>query len=230
MTASEMRNQELASGQHPGDDHREQPPTLTIAEAAKACGVSASTIRRYLRAGRFPSARREPSPAPGRSWQWRIPPEELPAAGLNRRRPPSGHGQEHQSRGEPAGGRPAEERIRVLQDALELERIRRQAAEALIAEQARTIARLMMALRALEHHRPEPVPDQPVTATSASPRAGVGVEQTPEPAPRPDSLRMVPTPRRARGELSQEERAAIIGRALSRERPAKRRWWRRKQP
>jgi excisionase family DNA binding protein len=224
-----MGNKELASGQHPGDDHREQRPSLTIAEAAKACGVSASTIRRYLHAGRFPSARREPSPVPGQSWQWRIPPEELPAAGLDRRRrPPSDHGQEQQSRGEPAGGRPAKDRTRVLEDALELERIRRQAAEALVAEQARTIARLKMALRAFEQRRPEPVPDRPVTATSAASPADV--EQTPESAPRPDSLRMLPTPRRARGELSQEERAAIIGRALSGERPAKRRWWWRKQP
>jgi len=118
----------------------------------------------------------------------------------------------------------------VLEDALELERIRRQAAEALVAEQARTIARLKMALRVFEQRRPEPVPDQPVTATSASSSAGAGVEQTPESARRPDSLRKVPTPRRATGELSQEERAAIIGRALSRERPAKRRWWRRLQP
>jgi hypothetical protein len=35
----------------------EQPPTLTIAEAAQVCDVSTSTIRRYLRAGRFPGAR-----------------------------------------------------------------------------------------------------------------------------------------------------------------------------
>jgi MerR family regulatory protein len=223
-----MRNEELNSGPHPGDDHREQRPSLTIAEAAKACGVSASTIRRYLRAGRFPNARREPSPVPGQSWQWRIPPEELPVAGLDRRRPPSDHGREQQSRDEPAGGRPAEDRIRVLGNALELERIRRQAAEALVAEQARTIARLKMALRAFEQRRPEPLPDRPVIATSAPSPAGV--EQTPESAPQPDSLRMAPTPRRARGELSQEERAAIIGRALSRERPAKRRWWRRLQP
>jgi transcriptional regulator with XRE-family HTH domain len=218
-----MRNEELASGQHPGDDHREQRPSLTIAEAAKACGVSASTIRRYLRAGRFPSAPRAPSPGTRQSWQWRIPPEDLPAAGLDRRRPPSDHGREQQSRDEPAGGRPAEDRTRVLENALELERIRRQAAEALVAEQARTIARLKMALRAFEQRRREPAPDRPVTATSASSPAGV--EQTPEPAPRPDGLRKVPTPRRARDKLSQEERAAIIGRALSRERPAKRRWW-----
>jgi Fic family protein len=65
MTASEMRNEELASGQYPGDDHREQRPTLTIAEAAKACGVSASTIRRYLRGGGVANARGDTSPV---SW------------------------------------------------------------------------------------------------------------------------------------------------------------------
>src|SRR4029450_10931866 len=62
VTASEMRNEELASGRYPGDDPREQRPSLALAEAAKACGVSASTIRRYLRAGRLPHPRPEPTP------------------------------------------------------------------------------------------------------------------------------------------------------------------------
>jgi hypothetical protein len=37
-------------------------------------------------------------------------------------------------------------------------------------------------------------------------------------------LPMVPKRRLAKRELSQEEKAAIIGRALSRQRPSKRRW------
>ena len=37
-------------------------PSLTIAEAARLCEVSASTIRRYLAAGRFPTAHQQPTP------------------------------------------------------------------------------------------------------------------------------------------------------------------------
>jgi hypothetical protein len=108
---------------------------------------------------------------------------------------------------------------------LELERTRRQAAEALAAERAHTIRMLEMALGALEHRRPGGDPDQPETATSASSPSGVLSEQTPKSALQSGILKMVPTPRRAKGDLSQAERAAIIGRALSRERPPKRRWW-----
>jgi hypothetical protein len=106
--------------------------------------------------------------------------------------------------------------------ALELERTRRQAAEVLAAERARTIVTLEAALRALEHRRPDRAADQPATATAASLPSGTG--QAPQPAPQPGLLQMVPRPRRPKGELSQKERAAIIGRALSRERPPKRRW------
>jgi excisionase family DNA binding protein len=159
---SEMRNEELAAGQHRGGDHPEQPPTLTVAEAAQACGVSTSTIRRYLRAGRFPSARQEPSPLPGQPGQWRIPTEDVLGAGLDRHRPtPSGHAQERQATGEPAGAWAARDRVHALEQALELERTRRQAAEVLAAERARTILALETALRALEHRRPEPAAESP---------------------------------------------------------------------
>jgi excisionase family DNA binding protein len=205
-----MRNEDSASQQ--GGDHPQQRPTLTVVEAAQVCGVSTSTIRRYLRAGRFPSARQQPSTVPGQPGQWRIPTEDLMDAGLDRRRPtPSGHAEQHQSTGDPAGTRAAWDRVQALEHALELERTRRQAAEVLAAERARTIVTLETALRAIEHPRPAPV-------TNAS------AARAPEPAQPPEILKMVPRPRRPKGELSQEERAAIIGRALSRERPPKRRW------
>lgn len=217
-----MRNEDLTS-QHQGGDHPEQQPTVTIAEAAQVCGVSTSTIRRYLRAGRFPGARQEPSRVPGQPEQWRIPTQDLLGAGLDRQRPtPSGHSEERQSAEDPPEAVADRDRVLALVHALELERTRRQAAEVLAAERAHTIVTLEAALRALEHRRPEPAADQTETATAASLPSGTG--QAPKPAPQPGLLQMVPKPRRPKDELSQEERAAIIGRALSRERPPKRRW------
>jgi hypothetical protein len=61
-------------GQHPDSDHDLwSRPSLTITEAARLCGVSVSTIRRHLAAGRFPTARQQPSPIPGQRGLWRIP-------------------------------------------------------------------------------------------------------------------------------------------------------------
>lgn len=208
---------------HQGADHPEHPPTLTIAEAARVCGVSTSTIRRYLRAGRFPSARQTPSPAPGQPEQWRIPTQDLLGAGLDRSRPtPSGQVDDHQATGEPTDAWAVRDRVHALEQALELERTRRQAAEFLAAERARTISALEAALGALEHGRAEPAAQQPATATAAPSSSGAG--QSPTSGPQPGILRMVPRPRRPQHEPSQEEKAAIIGWALSRQHPPKRRW------
>jgi predicted DNA-binding transcriptional regulator AlpA len=216
-----MRNQDLPA-QDQGGDHPQQP-TLTIAEAAQVGGVSTSTIRRYLRAGRFPGARQVPSRVPGQPLQWRIPTQNLLGAGLDRQQPtPSGHAEQRQAAGKPPDAVADRDRVQALVHALELERTRRQAAEVLAAERARTIVALETALRALERCRPAAAADQTEPATAASLPSGTG--QAPKPAPQPGLLQMVPKPRRPKGELSQEERAAIIGRALSRERPPKRRW------
>jgi excisionase family DNA binding protein len=218
-----MRNEEPAADQHRGGDHPKHPPTLTVAEAARVCGVSASTIRRYLRAGRFPSAQQAPSPAPGQPGQWRIPTQDLLGAGLDRRRPtPFGRADDHQATGQPADAWAAKDRIHALEHALELERTRRQAAELLAAERARTILALEAALGALEHRRADLAAEKPATATATPSSSGAG--QSPMPGPPPGILRMVPRPRPPKRELSQEEKAAIIGWALSRERPPKRRW------
>jgi excisionase family DNA binding protein len=215
-----MRNEEPAAQPHRGADHPEHPPTLTVAEAARVCGVSTSTIRRYLRAGRFPSARQAPSPAPGQPGQWRIPTQDLLGAGLDRGRPtPLGQLDDHQATGEPAD---VGERVQALERALELERARRKAAELLAAERARTISALEAALGALEHRRAEPAAHQPATVTAAPSSSGAG--QSTARGPQPRILRMVPRPERPKHDLSQEEKAAIIGRALNREHPPKRRW------
>src|SRR5512133_1215805 len=92
-----MRTREPVPDRKEGGDHpeREPPaqlpglehdlwsrPSLTIAEAARLCGVSVSTIRRHLAAERFPTAHQQPSPIPGQRGLWRIPTQDLLAAGL----------------------------------------------------------------------------------------------------------------------------------------------------
>jgi excisionase family DNA binding protein len=226
-----MRNEDLTS-QRQGGDHPQQPQTLTVAEAAQVCGLSTSTIRRYLRAGRFPGARQAPSPVPGQPRQWRIPTDDLLEAGLGRQQAtPSGHAEQHQAPGDPADAWADRDRVQALEHALELERTRlelertrRQAAEVLAAERAHMIVTLETALRAVADRGPEPARDQTATATAASSWSGASTKQAPGPASPSGFLQMVPRPRRRRGELSQEERAAIIGRALSGQRPPKRRW------
>jgi hypothetical protein len=212
-------------GQHPDSDHDLwSRPSLTIAEAARLCGVSVSTIRRHLAAGRFPTARQQPSPIPGQRGLWRIPTQDLLAAGL---RPGQARLPDQEPKHEPTSGRtagqPGDVRVGELEHALELERTRRRAAEDLAAERAHTIQTLEDALAALHAHHaaPAPNPDR-ATPPPAPPSDATGPAR---PAPRPGMLPMASKRRPARRELSQEEKAAIIGRALSRQRPPKRRWF-----
>jgi hypothetical protein len=229
-----MRTREPVPYRSYGDDYLEQvplgqlpdseqdqwsQPSLTIAEAARLGGVSASTIRRYLAAGRFPTAQQQSSPVPGRRGPWRIPTQELLAAGLRPRQPrtPDHDGNDEPSTGRTAG-EPVDDRVRALEHALELERTRRRTAEDLAAERAHTIQTLESALAALLAQRAAPAP---ATTSSAPPSDAT---DTAGPALRPGMLPMVPKRRSAKRELSQEEKAAIIGRALSGQRPPKRRW------
>jgi hypothetical protein len=211
-------------GQHPDSKHDLwSGASLTIAEAARLCGVSASTIRRYLAAGRFPTAHQQPSPVPGQRGVWRIPTRDLLAAGLRPRQartPDPEQGDDRPSR--QTVGEPGADRVRELEYALELERSRRRAAEDLAAERAHTIQTLETALRALQAHCAAPAPNQDRAALSpASPSDATHPAGS---APQPGMLPMVPRRRPAKRELSQEEKAAIIGRVLSRQRPPKRRW------
>jgi hypothetical protein len=211
-------------GQHLGPEHDLwSRPSLTIAEAARLCGVSASTIRRYLAAGRFPTAHQQPSPISGQRGLWRIPTQDLLAAGL---RPGQAHRPNQHQRNDPSSGRtaaqPGDDRVRELEHALELERTRRRAAEDLAAERAHTIQTLEGALAALQaqHAAQAPNPNR-AAPLPAPPSDATGTAGS---APQPGMLPMVPRRRLAKRELSQEEKAAIIGRALSRQRPPKRRW------
>jgi Helix-turn-helix domain len=233
-----MRTREPTPDHSHGDRHPErQPlgqlpdahhdswtgPSLTIAEAARLCGISASTIRRYLAAGRFPTAHQQPSPTPGQRGLWRIPTQDLLAAGLRPRqayRPDQQHRTEPSPR--PAAGQPADDRVQELEHALALERTRRQAAEDLAAERAHTIQTLEGALRALQAHQAAPAPNPDRAAASPAPPSDA--RYSAGRASRAGMLPTVPKRRLAKRELSQEEKAAIIGRALAGQRPPKRRW------
>jgi Helix-turn-helix domain len=233
-----MRNTEPAPDRRYGGDHPEQEPlgqlpgsehdlwtepSLTIAEASRTCGVSVSTIRRYLAAGRFPAAHQQPSPIPGQRGLWRIPPQDLLAAGLRPRQARTPDPEQEDDRpSRRTAGQPDDDRVRELEHALELERTRRRAAEDLAAERAQMIQTLESALAALQAHHAAPAPNPDRAAPS--PASPSGATSTAGPALRPGMLPMVPKRRPAKRQLSQEEKAAIIGRALTRQRPPKRRW------
>jgi hypothetical protein len=91
---------------------------------------------------------------------------------------------------------------------LELERTRRRAAEDLGAERAHTIQTLERALRALQAHHTAPTPnsDRAALLPALPSDATYG-----RPAPQSGMLPMVPKRRRAKRELSQEEKAASLG-------------------
>ena len=210
-------------GQHPDSEHDPWVgPSLTIAEAARLSGVSVSTIRRYLAAGRFPGAHQPPSPIPGQRGLWRIPTQDLLAAGLRPRQDRTpGRDQTDEPMSHRTVGQPGDDRVRELEHALELERTRRRAAEDLAAERAHTIQTLESALRALQaqHAALAPNPDR----AASFPAPPSGATSTAGPTLRPGMLPMMPRRRPAKRELSQEEKAAIIGRALTRQQPPKRR-------
>jgi hypothetical protein len=127
----------------------EQPlerPRLTLSEAARAAGVSKSTLRRRLTEGAFPGARRDPDP----DGPWRVPIQDLLAAGLslNRAEP------NHEPPVEPSPEQELRERVRVA-EAVAHERQER------IAALERSLDDLRTALRALgagEPVRPAPQP------------------------------------------------------------------------
>ena len=112
-------------------------PSLTLTEAARAAGVSRSTVRRRLDAGDFPGAWREEE----RPYRWRVPVPELLAAGIDVQAPNRQDAPEE----EPAG-----ETLADLRAALAVERERRAAAEALAEERAARVEDLRASLRQLE--------------------------------------------------------------------------------
>jgi Helix-turn-helix domain len=91
----------------------------------------------------------------------------------------------------------------------------------LAAERAHTIQALETALRALQAHQAATAPNR--DRISLSPAPSSDATHTAGPARQSGVFSMVPKRRPAKRELSQEEKAATIGRALARQRPPQRR-------
>jgi hypothetical protein len=113
---------------------------LTMSEAARACRVHRSTIRRHLVRRSFPNAYKEAA----NGW-WRIPVADLEAAGLrpNRMAPP----EEADARGDAPE---LHEELERLRRELSEAQMRAAAAEAIARERLERIGDLRMAFRALQ--------------------------------------------------------------------------------
>ena len=120
-------------------DEEPREPSMTITEAAQAAGVARSTVRRRLDLEEFPRAWREPEPPQ----RWRVPVADLLAAGLDVHRP-------SRQDSEPDPEPPRLPETARLAAELELERARRQAAEALAQERLDRIEDLRASMRQLE--------------------------------------------------------------------------------
>jgi len=144
-------------------------------------GCATHRPRRSAATGRRALPKRPPAatPTPGQRGAWRIPTQELLAAGLRPRQarlPDQAQKAEPSSR--PTAGPPGADQVRELEHALELERTRRRAVEDLAAERTHTIQTLESALRALQAHPAAPAsnPDRaappPVPPSGATDTAG----------------------------------------------------------
>jgi len=153
-------------------------PELRLNEAAKACNVSRSTMRRKREAGEFQGAHVDSSGA------WVIPVEDLLAAGLSLTNMgtavASGQGREHPvATPEQTNVEGELARERELRRAAEQ---RADEAERLAAERAAHIEDLRLALRAIEA---APRPPQPVGLLDLrEPRGAAVMQLAPEPAER----------------------------------------------
>jgi len=159
-----------------------QRPLLTLSDAAAACSVSRSTIRRRREDGAFPNAVQDEAGA------WRIPVDDLLAAGMHLRRmgAPSGSAGQGQSapaergadqddetdeQGGPVGVLHA--RVGALELELAVERERRLAAERLAAERSARVEDLRTSLRMLDVGWTPPQPAPAAAPTPAEqPREG----------------------------------------------------------
>lgn len=175
-----MSEQPEQPGHSPG-----RPHLFTLSQAATACGVSRSRIRRMLDAGEFPNAVQEDTPGKGTSARvWHVPSTDLLAAGLVPNRPtdrPADSATEQADLSEQDAGQDLQD----LEHELALERERRKAAEAIAAERERTIRGLEQALRLLEAGTPQASTDGPTH--EPAPQEPTHEGQEPQEAP-PASL------------------------------------------
>ena len=116
----------------------------TITEAAHICGVHRNTVLRYLDLGRFPGAYRETGPR----GPWRIPHQDLAAAGLEPGRNPA-WGRREKARCE------MHEQVEILRVRGQEVSWRAELAEGLSEEREKRIRDLRGALGLLGRREPE---------------------------------------------------------------------------
>jgi predicted DNA-binding transcriptional regulator AlpA len=112
-------------------------PAWTLTEAVQRTGISRSTLRRYLDAGKFPNAYKDTSKA------WRFPLEDLLAAGLSVSEPPAERALNTPTE-QPGAG--TSEQVSKLEQALRDERTRADNAERLAASYLDNVQDLRRAL------------------------------------------------------------------------------------
>lgn len=162
MTADQLATQDRPEAT---PDHDPVRPTFGLTEAARLTGTSRSTIKRKLAAGEFPGAAKDADGV------WRFGPDDLLAAGLKLRTPAdAGRSRDDEDQDDDAE---LLDRISELERLLDLERVRRQAAEMVAAERekrAETAERALLMLEAAPQlvSSPHPVAAGPSAAESAA--------------------------------------------------------------
>lgn len=156
-------------------------PAWTLSEAAERTGVSRSTMRRYREQGKLPNAYKDTDGL------WRVPLEDLLAAGLTPTDPTLSAPAEQAPEQQVSMDEGLAVRVRELESQLAVERARAEGLERIAAAAETNAADLRMALRMLESGRAAPEQAQPVvlspemSASSNSEPADV-VQQADQPA------------------------------------------------
>lgn len=143
-------------------------PSWDLGEAAERCGVSRSTVRRYREQGKFPNAFKDTTGA------WKIPLEDLLAVGWK----PNAPAQSEPVSVPPEPDKSINDKVLELEQALTLERVRREAAEQANTQMKANLEDLRTAMRMIEA--------KPVSVPVSDPEPAKGLPTEPVPARLPE--------------------------------------------
>ena len=138
-------------------------PSWDLGESAERCGVSRSTVRRYREQGKFPNAFKDTTGA------WKIPLEDLLAVGWK----PNAPAQSEPVSVTPEPDKSINDKVLELEQALMLERVKREAAEQANMQMKANLEDLRTAMRMIEA-KPVSVP-----VSEAEPAKGLPTEPAP---------------------------------------------------
>lgn len=143
-------------------------PSWDLGEAAQRCGVSRSTVRRYREQGKFPNAFKDTTGA------WKIPLEDLLAVGWK----PNAPAQSEPVSVPPEPDKSINDKVLELEQALMLERVKREAAEQANMQMKANLEDLRTAMRMIEA--------KPVSVPVSEPEPAKGLPTEPAPARLPE--------------------------------------------